>query len=39
MPENTEDDYEFYQEELPQSLFGAASIDKSESIMKIQELV
>ena len=36
--ENTEDDCDFYQEELPHSSFRAASIDKSESIMKIQEL-
>ena len=38
MPEDTEDDCEFYQEELPQSSFGAASTDESESIMKNQEL-
>ena len=38
MPEDTEDDCEFYQEELPQSSFGVASTDESESIMKNQEL-
>ena len=32
--EDTEDDYEFYQEELPQSSFGVASIDESKSIME-----
>ena len=37
-PEDTEDDCEFYQEELPQSSFGVASTDESESIMKNQEL-
>ena len=34
MLEDIEDDCEFYQEELPQSSFGAISIDESESIMK-----
>ena len=38
MPEDTEDDCEFYQEELPQSSFGAASINESESIIENQEL-
>ena len=38
MPKDTEDDYEFYQEELPQSSFGAASINESESIVENQEL-
>ena len=38
MPKDTEDDCEFYQEELPQSSFGVASINKSEFIMKNQEL-
>ena len=37
-PEDTEDDCEFYQEELPQSSFGVVSTDESESIMKNQEL-
>ena len=34
MLEDTEDDCEFYQEELPQSLFGVVSIDESELIME-----
>ena len=34
MPEDTEDDCEFHQEELPQSSFGAASINESKSIME-----
>ena len=34
-PEDTEDDYE---EELPQSSFGAGSMDESELIMENQEL-
>ena len=38
MPKYTEDDGEFYQEELPQSSFGVASIDEFESIMENQEL-
>ena len=38
MPEDTKDDCEFYKKELPQSSFGAITIDESESIIKNQEL-
>ena len=34
MPKDTKDDCEFYQEELPQSSFGAVSINESEPIME-----